>query len=124
MNVSPDSDQILPINSPVNVTLTCNVSEDSQNSERTQAIWEVAERQILSGNNSVRRAFESIGIFIEQETVGFTSIIVSREARLQYQESGLMVRCTAFSPGVPPITLKGRAITIRIYGKFNAVVAF
>ncbi len=115
--MSPDGDQILPVDSPVNVTLVCNVSQDSNNSAGTQAIWEVEDRQIQSG--SVRTAFANIGIFIEEEeeAVGLVSLIVSREARLQYEDSGLMVRCTAFTSGEPPITLRGNAITIRTYGE-------
>ena len=106
VNVSPDSDQILPINSPLNVTLACNVSEDCSNSAQTQAIWEVTGRRILLGENAVRRQFEDIGIFIEEEALDVVSLIVIREARMQYQDTGLMVRCIAFTagelPGEPP----------------------
>ena len=125
VTVTPDSDQTLPINSPVNVTLVCNVSEDSNNTARTQAIWEVEDRQIQSGSTA---AFEMIGIFIEQESVGVVRLIISREARLLYQDSGLMVRCTAFAAGEPPITVRGRAISIGTYGMkdscFGVVVCY
>ena len=119
VKVDPDYDQLVPISLPVNITLTCNVSEDSENSAGTEAIWEVDGRQILNDreDNPVSKAFEKIGVFIEQKAVGVATVIVSHEARLHYQESGMVVRCIAFTYGEPPTTVKGRAITIRTYGK-------
>lgn len=122
VNVFPDSDQILPIDSEVNITFSCNVSTDSVNSEGSLAIWEVADRQIPSEDgNPVKRAFEGIGIFLEQETEAFVHIVVSREARLQYLDSGLTIRCTAFTPTIPPVTIRGREITITTYGRYGVV---
>lgn len=116
----PENDQSLPINSPENVTFTCNVSDF--NSLERQAIWEVEQRQIQGGINSVRTAFENIGIFIEARGVGVTDLIVTRMARMQYQDSGLMVRCTAFTLVEPPITELGDVLFVRTYGECFQIV--
>ena len=86
-----------------------------------QAIWEVEERQIQSGQNSVRTAFERIGIFIEEVSLGAVDLIVTSQARMQYQDTGLMVRCTAFTPDEPPITDLGPALFVVTFGKFTCI---
>lgn len=118
ISVVPGTDQSLPINSPVNLTFSCNVSEDESNSAQRQAIWEVQDRQIQGGQNRVRDAFENIGIFIVEVEVelGVVDLVVSSAARMQFQASGLMVRCTAFTID-PPITQLGETLFVRTYGR-------
>ena len=88
-------------------------------SVQRRAIWEVDGLQIQSGENLVRTSFETIGIFIEplSEDEGVVNLLVTQSARDQYQDSGLMVRCTAFTPGEPPITELGQVLYVRVYGK-------
>lgn len=119
ITVVPGTDQFLSINSPLNLTFTCNASDDELNLVQTQAIWEVGNRQIQAGANSVTVAFARIGIFVEEREVGVVDLIVSSEARLQYQDNALMVRCTAFTPVEPPITEFGQTLIIKTYGKFE-----
>ena len=108
----PASDVSLPINSPENVTFTCNVSQDESNMVERQAIWEVEGRQIQSG--PVRDAFARIGVLIEEEEVGIVDLIVTSEGRMVFQD-GIMVRCTAFTLN-PPVTEVGEPLFIRTYG--------
>lgn len=88
-----------------------------------QAIWEVEERQIQSGQNPVRTAFERIGIYIEEVSLGTVDLIITSQARMQYQDTGIMVRCTAFTPDEPPITELGEALFVITYGRFRCLVA-
>lgn len=113
----PGSNLSLPINSPVNVTFTCNVSEDESNLVGRQAIWEVQDRQIQPGQNPVRTAFENVGIAIEErEIISAVDLIVTSEARMVFQDSGIMIRCTAFTAD-PPVTEVGELLFIRTYGE-------
>lgn len=116
--MTPATDQSRPVGSSSNVTYVCNVTQEEPGEVERRAIWEVEGRQIQSGNNPVRDAFESSGIFIEQVEVGLVNLIVTREARLQYLELGVMVRCTAFTPTDPPLTEFGPFLFVRTYGKF------
>jgi hypothetical protein len=116
ISVVPQSNISLPINSPVNVTFTCNVSEDENNLTGRQAIWEVEGRQIQSGQNPVRDAFEDLGIVISESGVGVIDLVVTSDARQRFQESGIMIRCIAFTSD-PPMTQAGDTLFIRTYGK-------
>ena len=104
----------MAVNSPLNLTFTCNVSVDELNSVQREAVWEVEGRQIQSARD--RTAFEGIGIFLEERVVGVVDLIITREARLFFQDSGFMVRCTAFTPE-SPITQLGQVLFVRTYGK-------
>lgn len=114
ITVVPGTDQSLSINSPVNVTFACNVSEDEPNLARRQAIWEVQNRQIQGG--PVSDAFEDIGIFVEEVEMELVNLIVNSSARMEFQDTGLMVRCTAFTVN-PPETQLGETLFIRTYGE-------
>ena len=81
----------------------------------SQAIWEVDGLQIQSSQNLVRTSFETIGIFIEGDSV--INLVVTQSAREQYQDSGLMIRCTAFTQGEPPIVELGQILYVRVYGE-------
>jgi hypothetical protein len=71
--VIPETDQYLAISSTLNVTFTCNVSEDG-----------------------------SVGIFLETRSPGVANLIVTGVAGEQYSESGVMVRCLAETAAVAP----------------------
>ena len=106
--MKPDVDQILPINDPDNVTFICNVSGSG-----AMVIWEVQGRQIQVGQNP----FMQIGILLEVVMEGVTKLIITSEARNVYQDSGIMLVCTSFTPGLRPIIGVGEQILyVRIYG--------
>lgn len=111
----PGSDLSLPINSPVNITFTCNVSEDESNLAGRRAIWEVQGFQIQS--DSVRSTFENIGIVLEEREMAVIDLIVTSEARMMFQDTpGIMIRCVSFTPD-PPVTELGEQLSIRTYGE-------
>lgn len=114
--MTPSTDLSFPINSPLNATFVCNVSEDQV---ARQAIWEVEGRQIQPGQSGIRTVFENLGIIIEDEPMGgsVASVIVTSEARQVYQMPGVMVRCTAVTQN-PPVIQLGPILFVRTYGKF------
>lgn len=115
--MTPETDQYLAVTSPLNVTFTCNVSEDELNLAQRRAVWEVEDRVI---DNAVRPLFETIGIFLEERSVGVVDLIVtSAAAGVPYGESGVMVRCTAFTATVPPTTELGPTLFVRFFGKYQ-----
>lgn len=118
ISVIPENDQSLAISSPFNATFSCNVSEDELNSAQREAIWEVQSVQIPSGESLTRSAFEVVGIFIEEKSVGVSDLIVTSAASELYGDTGVMVRCIAFTPTTPPTIEVGLTLFVRFYGKY------
>jgi hypothetical protein len=114
ISVMPETDQYLAISSTLNVTFTCNVSEDELNSVGRRAVWEVESRMI---DNATRSLFESVGIFLETRSPGVADLIVTGVAGEQYNESMVMVRCLAETAAVPPSVEIGPTLFVRFFGK-------
>lgn len=120
VSVIPESDQFLAATSPFNATFTCNVSEDELNSAQRGAEWEVNSVIIPSGESPARTAFESIGIFIEEKSVGVTDLVVTSAASGSGGDGVFMVRCTALSGTALPIVIEqGPTLSVRFYGEYN-----
>ena len=109
IRVTPNSDQLVPFASDVNVTYTCTVDGGRS------AVWEVRGRQILGAEQASN--FAESGIFVEGLNSNTSVIVISGEARRDASRSvppGVYLLCVALEKlkGTP-----GRMYSVITYGE-------
>ncbi len=114
--VTPPTNQTVAFNSEENVIFTCNVSVS-----QGEAVWEVGGIQIQNNDNVVRTAFEDIGIFVNVLSAGVTEVVINSSARALYRATEtpphVVVRCTSFIPGPPPVSQSGDFLSVITFGE-------
>jgi len=91
--LTPTSNQVIPVTSLDNVTYDCTTSGDRV------LRWEVNHAQI---EGDLKRQFEDIGVFVEEQATNQSTLIITRQARQEYSnEPNIPVRCSAFTRNPP-----------------------
>ena len=110
--VTPPNNQTVPINSDVNVTYNCIVSENRL------AEWVFNTIQIPAGSSLVNTLLQA-GIFIEGDQNNETTMIISRRGRETFANTDLEIGCTALTQNAENLDIEfGPVNFVRTFGEF------